>query len=112
MSMPSDPTATIKTWLFPILMSGFAGLIWQDITEIKNDVKALMAQSNIDKTRIDALERTLYVKTGIPHTHTAVFNMSKPLSNPNPYPIDHLYVNEVAIMPDNKQVEIETEKKS
>jgi hypothetical protein len=34
--------------------------IWQEIKEIKSDVKALLAQSNIDKTRIDNLERMFY----------------------------------------------------
>lgn len=38
-------------------------MIWNDVNEIKSDVKALMAQSNIDKTRIDALERQVYKTT-------------------------------------------------
>lgn len=56
----------IKAWLFPIIISIFTGYIWQDIREIKNDVKALMAQSNIDKTRIDNLERQVFSKTVVP----------------------------------------------
>ena len=60
--MPSvnDPLAAVKTYLFPMLLSGFTLLVWNDIREIKQDVKALMAQSNIDKTRIDNLERVVY----------------------------------------------------
>lgn len=38
-------------------------MIWHDVNEIKADVKALMAQSNIDKTRIDNLERMIYKST-------------------------------------------------
>jgi hypothetical protein len=49
-----------KVWIFPTLVSILAMLIWNDVNEIKSDVKALMAQSNIDKTRIDNLERVLY----------------------------------------------------
>jgi hypothetical protein len=49
-----------KVWIFPSLASAMALLIWNDVNEIKADVKALMAQSNIDKTRIDNLERQLY----------------------------------------------------
>lgn len=49
-----------KVWIFPSLASAMALLIWNDVNEIKSDVKALMAQSNIDKTRIDNLERQLY----------------------------------------------------
>lgn len=50
----------VKSWTFPILLSIFGTYIWQDIKEIKSDVKALMAQSNIDKTRIDNLERVVF----------------------------------------------------
>ncbi len=50
----------VKAWAFPILLTIFATYIWQDIREIKADVKQLMAQSNIDKTRIDNLERIVY----------------------------------------------------
>jgi len=49
-----------KVWIFPSLVSILAMLIWNDVSEIKSDVKALMAQSNIDKTRIDNLERAVY----------------------------------------------------
>ena len=49
-----------KVWIFPSLVSILAMLIWSDVSTIKSDVKALMAQSNIDKTRIDNLERVVY----------------------------------------------------
>jgi hypothetical protein len=49
-----------KVWIFPSLVSVIALLIWNDVNEIKSDVKALMAQSNIDKTRIDNIERFVY----------------------------------------------------
>lgn len=52
----------IKAWLFPSLVTVLAALIWKDVTELKDDVKALLAQSNIDKTRIDNIERVLYNK--------------------------------------------------
>ena len=52
-----------KVWIFPSLASAIALLIWNDVNEIKSDVKALMAQSNVDKTRIDNLERQLYKTT-------------------------------------------------
>jgi len=51
---------TLKLWLFPSLVSIIGLLIWNDVTEIKSDIKALMAQSNIDKTRIDNLERQVF----------------------------------------------------
>jgi hypothetical protein len=52
--------AAFKVWIFPTLVSLVSLLIWNDVSTIKNDVKALMAQSNIDKTRIDNLERMVY----------------------------------------------------
>jgi hypothetical protein len=58
---------TLKLWVFPTLVSILAMMIWNDVNEIKADVKALMAQSNIDKTRIDNLERQVYKNsTSIP----------------------------------------------
>jgi hypothetical protein len=58
-----------KSWAFPGLAMVLATIIWQDVREIKSDIKALMAQSNIDKTRIDNLERKvfdLHEQTGLP----------------------------------------------
>ena len=52
-----------KVWIFPSLVSIVSLLIWNDVNEIKADVKALMAQSNIDKTRIDNLERQVFKGT-------------------------------------------------
>lgn len=69
--MAAARTSTIdqvKAWLFPTLLSIFGTYIWQDVREIKKDVKALIAQSNIDKTRIDNLERVVYQQ----HTSTSL----------------------------------------
>ena len=55
-----DPISQVKAWLFPSIITVLAAIIWNDVQEIKSDVKALMAQSNIDKTRIDNLERNVY----------------------------------------------------
>jgi hypothetical protein len=46
---------TIKLYVFPALVTVISMLIWRDISELRSDVKALLAQSNIDKTRIDNL---------------------------------------------------------
>lgn len=60
--MNPNVESKIKSWLFPGLVAVLATIIWQDVKEIKNDVKALIAQSNQDKIRIDNLERQLYGK--------------------------------------------------
>lgn len=66
----SSVIADIKNWLFPgivTIIGIFAGMMLKDIkddlAEVKSDVKALMAQSNVDKTRIDNLERIVYKRT-------------------------------------------------
>ena len=65
--MKSNATLeAFKVWIFPTLVSFLAMMIWNDVSEIKADVKALMAQSNIDKTRIDNLERTIYKSSSFP----------------------------------------------
>lgn len=76
-----------KVWIFPSLVSILAMLIWNDVSEIKADVKQLMAQSNIDKTRIDNLERQIYKTTSTPLA---------PVEDGTPK------ANEYAVLPDSK----------
>lgn len=93
-----DPIAQIKAWLFPSLITILAGIIWNDVQEIKSDVKALMAQSNIDKTRIDNLERLVY-KSGTTSNFPRKEN----------FPIKD--VRFAAIVPNNKELEEKNFKK-
>jgi hypothetical protein len=66
---PKNPLGNaLKIYLFPTLVTILAMLIWRDVSELRNDVKALLAQSNIDKTKIENLEKD--VKT----LEQAVFN--------------------------------------
>ncbi len=81
--------AAFKVWVFPSLVSIVSLMIWNDVNEIKADVKALMAQSNIDNTRIDNLERQVY------GGKTAANTPGK--ENPKPFIANELY----AVLPDN-----------
>lgn len=83
---------TLKAWIFPGLVSILGMMIWNDVNEIKSDVKALMAQSNIDKTRIDNLERIIYKKTA-----------SLPFNLPN----RELEIETYAILPNRKTIKNE-----
>jgi hypothetical protein len=83
-----QPIENFKVWIFPSLVSILAMMIWNDVSEIKADVKALMAQSNIDKTRIDNLERLIYKKTA-----------SIPVDLPN----RDLEMETYAILPNNRK---------
>lgn len=60
MSQENPAIVAFKVWVFPSLVSLLGLMIWHDVNEVKADVKALMAQSNIDKTRIDNLERNVF----------------------------------------------------
>lgn len=59
---------TIKAYLFPALVTVLASLIWRDVNEMRADIKALLAQSNVDKTDIQNLKRDIQV------LEQAVFN--------------------------------------
>jgi hypothetical protein len=63
-----------KLWLFPALVSILATVIYREVLEIRSDVKQLLAQSNVDKTKIELLEQQ--VKT----LNTAVFMQGKSTS--------------------------------
>jgi hypothetical protein len=90
----SSALETFKIWVFPSLVSILAMMIWNDVNEIKSDLKKLMAQSNIDKTRIDNLERVVY-KT----------SSSYPTQVPPLPRVEGI----VAVLP-NKKIEITNEK--
>lgn len=81
--------SAFKVWIFPSLVSLVSLLIWNDVNEIKSDLKLLMAQSNIDKTRIDNLERQIFKAASGPN------NSDKEFIN---------YQQMVAILPNNKMI--------
>jgi hypothetical protein len=83
-----EQVGTFKVWIFPGLVSILAMMIWNDVNEIKSDVKILMAQSNVDKTRIDNLERLIYKKTA-----SIPFNL----------PSSDLEMESYAILPNNRK---------
>lgn len=65
----------IKVYLFPALVTILATLIWRDVTEMRSDIKALLAQSNIDKTDIQNLKKDVQI------LEIAVFNKKIVASN-------------------------------
>jgi hypothetical protein len=87
MKQENPAIVAFKVWIFPSLVSLLGLLIWHDVNEVKADVKALMAQSNIDKTRIDNLERIVFKAT----TSAPVAPIEEPI-----------ITNRYAVVPDNK----------
>jgi hypothetical protein len=65
----------IKLWAFPSLVTILAMMIWRDVTELKSDVKQLLAESASNKTKVERLERQVDM------LNQAVFKMPKPISN-------------------------------
>ena len=61
----------IKLWIFPSIVTVLSMMIWHDVRTIQEDVKLLMAQSNVDKTRIDNLENR------VNRLESATYNVSK-----------------------------------
>lgn len=52
-----DPIQQLKIWAFPTLISLLSAMIWLDVKEIRRDVKNLIVQSSIDRTKIEGLEK-------------------------------------------------------
>ena len=72
---------TVKVYLFPSLLSILAMLIWRDVSELRSDVKALLAQSNIDKTKIENLEKDVrMLEQATFNKRTADLEVVRPLS--------------------------------
>lgn len=97
MTKSSPAIEAFKAWIFPSLVSVLAMMIWNDVNEVKADVKALMTQSSIDKTRIDNLERYIYGRSA---SYPDV-----PFQNREPR------VNEFAIIPQDRKFVKSTAKK-
>lgn len=77
---PGQPKSNVvmdkfKLWLFPALVSILATVIYREVLEIRSDVKQLLAQSNVDKTKIEILENQVKV------LNTAVFMQGKSTSS-------------------------------
>jgi hypothetical protein len=92
---------SIKIYFFPSLVTILAMLIWRDVSELRSDVKALLAQSNIDKTEILNLKKDV----DILNRHTF-----KPISlNMKEFDHDSLFKHEEIFnindyLPENKTI--------
>jgi len=80
-----DPVSALKVWLFPAVVTVLSTIIWRDVTELKSDVKELLAQSNIDKTRIDALEKQIQLMNQMFISPKQSSPTDRPISQTNLY---------------------------
>ena len=54
--MATTTIEKIKAWTAPILFSSVTWLLWQDISEMKSDVKKILAESEYRKAKIETIE--------------------------------------------------------
>lgn len=79
MAVSSEKTiiTTVKTWLFPTVFTMFSYMLYDDIKEIKADVKTLLTQVASDHTEV------LNLKESILHLNNRVFSLNVPVNNNN-----------------------------
>jgi hypothetical protein len=94
---------TVKSWLFPTVLSILALMLYDDIKEIKTDVKQLLAQSAADHVEIMNLKEetnTLHNKVFALNTFS-IINKTNDKEQP-PY-IPDTCVNTLITLVDNKK---------
>lgn len=66
---------SIKIYFFPSIVTVLAMMIWRDVTELRSDVKQLLAESNSNKAKVENLERQ------VQQLNQAVFKIPRTASN-------------------------------
>jgi hypothetical protein len=97
-SFEKNTIATVKTWLFPTLFTMFSYMLYDDIKEIKSDVKILLTKSASDHTEI------INLKENILNINKKVFSINNISSNNKKnYPFNSIkYVKLLGVIPDDK----------
>ena len=77
--MSTNPSIvnSVKVWLFPGMLTVMSAMIWHDVRSLQDDVKLVLAQSNIDKTNISNMEQR------VTNLEQAVFLTKKTANNNN-----------------------------
>lgn len=94
---------TVKSWLFPTVLSILALMLYDDIKEIKTDVKQLLAQSAADHVEIINLKEetnTLHNKVFALNTFSIINKTNN--KEKSPY-IPDTCVNTLITLVDNKR---------
>lgn len=68
----------LKAYAFPGVLSVLTMIVYNDIQEVKSDVKSLLAQANADRVKIDYLEKEV---ENLRKSKTVLY--SKPAENNN-----------------------------
>jgi len=49
----------VKEWITPALLAIVGTMLWAELNELKQDVKLLLINSNVDRVRISILEKSV-----------------------------------------------------
>jgi len=83
----------IKIYFFPSIVTILAMMIWRDVTELRADVKQLLAESNSNKAKVENLERQ------VQQLNQAVFKIPRTAGNiPQPFDNQHSGLRSYAIL--------------
>lgn len=74
-SKTSSAISTLKLYLFPSLVTILAMMIWRDVTELRSDVKQLLAESSANKAKVERLEKQ------VDQLNQSVFKIPKTTGN-------------------------------
>jgi len=93
---------TVKVWLFPSVISILALMLYDDIKEIKSDVKQLLAQSASDHSEI------MNLKNQVEKLNNKVFATSFPENSPKVplYPEDTIRITMALVQDDSNRLYI------
>lgn len=65
----------VKAWITPFLLIGIATILYDDISEMKTDIKVLLAQSSADAVKIE------YLQQEVESLKNKVYTGNKPINN-------------------------------
>lgn len=71
----SNVINTLKLYIFPSIVTILAMMIWRDVSELRSDVKQLLAESASNKAKVERLERQ------VDQLNQAVFKMPRTAGN-------------------------------
>ena len=92
---------TVKVWLFPSVLSILCVMLYDDIREIKSDVKQLLAQAASDHTEI------INLKSQVNLIDNKVFTFNSPKdSDKNKFPPSLVRTDIALIHQDNNKLNI------
>lgn len=93
--MTSITVDKIKAWAAPILFSSVTYLLWQDISEMKSDVKKILAESEYRKAKIETLEEDVkQLKQSVYYNKKTAYYDSNNMKNSLVKWQDVFYINE------------------